>query len=163
LAPVLLVAAFFARRHLQLRHVALGLALFALAHATFVVHEIQTGFGSVAALRHILGEPSRLNGDVLDVASWLVTPAPAGLVRYQSGPQRDGLFDGSPLILAGNVAFWLTLIASGAWLGRRCLVAPQKERPRYILLVCWMLLPVLFYLRHQRDIYPYYVLAVMPG
>jgi 4-amino-4-deoxy-L-arabinose transferase-like glycosyltransferase len=163
LVPVLLVAAFFARRHLKLRHVALGLALFALAHATFVVHEIQTGFGSVEAVRHILGEPSRLNGDVLDVASWLVTPAPAGLVHYQIGPQRDGLFDGSPLIAAGNVAFWLTLIASAAWLGLRCLVAPQKERPRYVLLVCWILLPVLFYLRHQRDIYPYYILAVMPG
>jgi hypothetical protein len=154
-----------ARRVLRPPHLAAGVILFALCFVPYALWEVQNGFANLAALRSLGSEPAGIDGEAVAAASWLVIPVSLEFIIYHFG--TENYFFGAGLPWATPVNFLFAVLTAGGliWLLRG--LAGRGEAPArpaaYGLLVCWLVLPILFYLRHSRPVFSYYVLSLMPA
>lgn len=141
---------------------ALAAALLAAPFAWYLVTELLDQ-ASLTALLELTGRPAVYSADSV----WLATLVALGLEAHSpAGPAafRDFLAtvpDFTPLLMAGG-----GVLAAGAGL---VLWRARPGAPRSVadqaglVLAAWLVLPVLFFLRHATPIYPHYFILFFPA
>jgi 4-amino-4-deoxy-L-arabinose transferase-like glycosyltransferase len=172
LAPVLVVSilASLIQRLRQRRAaplwapLAVGIAGAMLAYVPYLVADAQGGWDNVRALLDTARAPAQTQWEAVRYALLNVggreIHALAGPERYQD-------------YLAGipDLSYWpdrlqeALVIASALYLAWRCWQVRKESRrlARYGVLLMWLVLPVLFFLRSPSPVYPPYLIPLYPA
>ena len=150
------------RRRVRWRHVALGAAVFALLYLPYLLYQMGTGWADVAAMRAVAGQASTWSS-----AAFLLS---LDLLRAQ------GLYRAVPVVQTADTlaaALFVAALAVVVWrvVGREATAddGPQTTeskpvtRPALIVILLWLALPILFYLRSGVYLQNYYLVGQWPA
>ncbi len=162
---ILLLLAFRAR--IRLIPLLVGLFVFALIFAPYFYHDATRDWNNLRTFIQVSRGPGTLDSKsaqyALQIIAALGYHALAG-VSYKK-------------FLAEIVGFtWLNAVETGLFLGgvaylawqvlrgwyRRRKAGVSDEVVKFTILLSWLLLPVLFYVRHTTPVYPHYFILLYP-
>jgi hypothetical protein len=161
LAPILVALGVVMVRRGHLKHVAIGLALAALTAVPYLIYAFQTQGSSLRILASSFARPPRIDGegprDIIGLiggwGNW-----------YVEGLHIEYLLPGRVASTPGRIETVLLAIGIAAAL----LLAFSRQvdhrlRLRAAGLLLWLLLPMLFTIRHTIPLFDYYFLFVLPA
>ncbi|MCC6188724.1 MAG: glycosyltransferase family 39 protein [Anaerolineales bacterium] len=166
LAPVTLTLLFVFRRQVSGRWLAYGLGAAALALLPLGVYAL-TRVGELrGALEPALAwlrRPAAISADALELARMVMLGTQ---VRGLAGPRAFRAFEATFPNL--DVVGWAggLLIAAGAVLAARRALGGGPRRPNAragVLVLLWLALPILFFVRHSTPVYSHYFILLFPA
>jgi hypothetical protein len=141
-----------------------GIGLGGLAGLPFLVHQAQSGWPVLAALRNL--PAARLDWTALHLAWEAITGRG---IHALAGDAYPLLRVVPSLGWTFNLVGWLT-VAAGLWLAWRTVRnwrsadLDQRNAARIdLVLLSWLVVPVVFNLRHSLDLYLHFFVLVMPA
>jgi hypothetical protein len=154
------------RRAVSPRHLALGMGLFVLAWAPYLLYMASTRFADLRAILGALGgQKAHLNAASFLLIRDLVTGH--GLVESY-GVWYGAVWPGHALTRILGWLFAACVLYAGGYLllrGRRGLfrVPPEPYGAILAILLLWIVVPGLFYLRHTVYLQHYYFIYLYPA
>ncbi|HLQ32164.1 MAG TPA: glycosyltransferase family 39 protein, partial [Chloroflexota bacterium] len=144
-----LLVAVIGWRKLRPQPIAVGAVLLLATIAPYLYLQTKSGWSDVLNLLQYLGRPKVLDGAVLDQAGAIAGPT---MFRRLLPPPGDVMttFGYDPLT-------WLLIALAAAGL-----IAASRHRAGWAA-SAWLALPILGSLRHNGDIVPHYLLAILPA
>ncbi len=172
LAPVLVVA-FLASLIQRLRQkraaplwapLIVGSAAALLCYVPYLVADAQSGWNNVRALLDAARAPAQTQWEAVRFALLNVGGRE---IHALAGPERYQDYLNSIL----DLSYWpdrlqeALVVASALYLAWRCWQIRKESRTlaRYGLLLLWLILPVLFFLRSQSPVFPHYLIPLYPA
>jgi hypothetical protein len=164
LAPALLLWLVLFRHRIRLGPLLAGAALSVLSSTPFLLHQAQNGWPALAALRSWL--PAKW-----DFSAWsLMWEAVTGRsIHALAGEAYSQLEIVPQLGWAFNVIGWLA-VGSALFLAWRMLAnwrsAQEVEQCRAridLVLLSWLVVPIIFNLRHSLELHLHFFVVVMPA
>jgi hypothetical protein len=141
-----------------------GVALAALLYAPYLIADAQDGWRNVRAIVQAGGAPAEMQWQAL---RYTMLNVGGREIHALAGPERYREF------LAGilDLNYWpdrvqeAAAVGSALYLGVCCVRRRKEPRAlaRYGLLLLWLILPPLFFLRSSTAVYPHYLIPVYPA
>lgn len=143
---------------------AAGIALALLSYVPYLAADAAGGWPNVRALLRAGNVPAQTQWEALRFALLNVGGRE---IHALAGPERYQEFLGGIL----NLAYWpdrieeALAVAGALYLAYRCWRARQtgRELARYGLLLLWLVMPALFFLRSSTPVYPHYLIPLYPA
>lgn len=168
LIPVIALLALALLKRLPLWHIGLGGGLFVASFAPFILFQFRTGFADWAALQAGLNRPAEINW-----AAWLIlldllqskglySTLGVAAGRWQAFDVFGPLADASLAVLISVALGWAlitTLRQAPAFWAKRITSTSMKGQ---LVLVVWIVIPILSFLRHTQYLQNYYFLYLFP-
>lgn len=167
--PVILISAAWLiafRKRVDWRVVVSGALLAALTFAPYFIVDAQQGWRNVNAFRALAGRPSQIDLESAQ-AAWRISTGSnfAALAGPDLAPQVEAASPNARFLFPiEGVLIALGLIGA-AWIivqRRPWSVGFDDRSATAFILVSWMLIPILFHLRHASGIAPTYLLITYP-
>ncbi len=164
LAPALALWLVLHWRQVRLRELLAGMALSAVSCVPFLVHQVQSGWPVLVALRAL----PQARWDLSAVRMTWETITGLGIDALAG--QSHALLRCVPELAASfSVLGWLTA-ASALVLGWRTAAGWRAEDPKKrqaahvdLILLSWLIIPVLFNLRHSLELHLHFFSPVLPA
>lgn len=141
-----------------------------LLFAPYLYHELTHDFANLHGLLQASAGPSRFDSLAVKYALSLISGDNLHALAGQSATafisQRPGLTwldQVETLLFLGGTVYLLFVIASRIREQRRSDIRVQADTTLFVLLLSWILVPVLFNLRHSIDLYPHYFTLLYPA
>ncbi|MFQ5341015.1 MAG: ArnT family glycosyltransferase [Anaerolineae bacterium] len=165
---VLLLALY--RERVRPRFLAGGIIAGGLLFAPYLYYELTHGFANLRGLLQASAGPSRFDSLAVQFALSLVSGDNLHALAGQSAttfinqrPALTWLDQLEMLLFLGGTAYLLLVVAGNAFARRGNPHHPLKDTTPHVLLLGWILVPVLFNLRHSVDLYPHYFTLLYPA
>jgi hypothetical protein len=145
-------------RRLRLTWLLAGLILFVILYIPFILYEIGVGWGDLAAVLDIAPESSAFSNAAILVSLDLLHVR--GL--FQSASYTE-IFDTLATILIGLSIVYAIVHGRHQFVRRNEEETAMREASAYVILLLWLIMPVLFYLRTSVYLQVYYVMGQWPA
>ena len=165
--PLLLLVLLLFHRQVRIAPLAMGIGLALLLFAPYLFHEATTGWGNLRGALSVAGRPAEIGPQAIRYA--LLNVGGEALHALAGESWREflaGIVNLRGLDLAEQVLFVGGACFLALWLlfrrtGRE---ASTSSRARaFILLLVWVLVPMLIFLRHSTPVYPHYLIILYPA
>jgi len=159
---VLLLLAFRARTGLI--PLLVGLFAFGLLFAPYLYYDATHGWINLRTFVEVSRRPGTLDLKSARYATQII--AGQGYHALAGGSFKEFLAEIVDLTWLNTVETWLLLVGV-AYLALQVLRGwhhgrENDEVVKFTILLCWLLLPVLFYARHTTPVYPHYLILLYP-
>jgi hypothetical protein len=166
--PLLLLVLLIFHKQVRIAPLAAGVGLALFLFSPYLLHDATHGWGNLRGAFAVAGRPAvvsleairyallNIGGEALHALageSWLAFLASIVNLR--------GLDLVEQALFVGGVLF-LTIWTFFFWRDGREVSVSSRARG-FVLLLLWVLVPVLFFLRHSTPVYPHYLIILYPA
>ncbi|MFQ5594466.1 MAG: ArnT family glycosyltransferase [Anaerolineae bacterium] len=158
------------RDRVQRRFLASGLVAGGLLFAPYVYYELTHGFANLNGLLQASAGPSQIDRLAVQYALSLISGNNLHALAGKSAatfinqrPDFTWLDQVETLLFLGGTVYLLFVIARRVPQQRRNDIRVHGETTPFVLLLGWILVPVLFNLRHSVELYPHYFTLLYPA
>lgn len=158
------------RSRVSLRHVILGGALFGLTFVPYLIFVYHTGFTDVGATFDALGGAEAIYSTA---AALIARDLTTGRGIFTIAERGQAVWQAAvwPLHRLMDLEAWL-LVTAALYAAGRAIGARRRKKPRralskptvsFIILLIWLLVPLLLYIRHTIYLQNFYFLYLYPA
>jgi 4-amino-4-deoxy-L-arabinose transferase-like glycosyltransferase len=166
--PLLFLVLLLFHKQVHIAPLAVGVGLAFLLFAPYLLHEAAHGWGNLRGAFSVAGGPAKVGPQAIRYA--LLNVGGEALHALAGGSWRAflaGIVNLRGLDLAEQALFvsgvlFLTIWTFALWRGEHEAGISSRRRA-FVLLLLWVLVPVLFFLRHSTPVYPHYLVILYPA
>ncbi len=154
-AAILVIGSFVlgrSRSPLAFRWLVVGLLVAFAAEMPFLIWQVEHGWPTIEAFRHLARDPGQIDLGALRLASSAIAGSGYPLQAQVPNPWKPASFVEAALLSIGVVALGVRAFRPG----------PGAPRLTAITLLAWLVTPVLGQMRHSVPLYPHYFIVLYP-
>jgi 4-amino-4-deoxy-L-arabinose transferase-like glycosyltransferase len=152
---LLLLVFFWRRARDGWKEIALGAGAALLTGVPFAIWMLgRSGAGGLSLIADVLSRPASVTADSLRFTWMVLTGAD---IHALAGPGAFRAYLDSIPNIDGVRWLWGLLVLGGLAL------ALYRRRPAGLILAAWLIVPVVFFVRHSTPVFPHYFIIVLPA